>query len=69
MSVTYRTWDIASKFGKAKKGMVKPQKMSSEGDGAREVFYQDITRTMQMGIHIGYDPSYEWVERAARDID
>ncbi|KAH7009707.1 hypothetical protein EDB80DRAFT_641816 [Ilyonectria destructans] len=69
VSVSYRTWDIASKFGKVTKRLVKPQKMSSEGDGAREVFYQDITRTMQMGIHIGYDPSYEWVERAARDID
>ncbi|KAL6406684.1 RNI-like protein [Ilyonectria robusta] len=65
VSVSYRAWDVGSNFGKAKKRMVKPQKISSEGDGAREVFYQDITRTMQMGIHIGYDPSYEWVERAA----
>jgi hypothetical protein len=68
ISVTYRTWDVASRFGKPEKGMKKAQKMKSEADGKREVLYRDITGTFPIHIHVGYDPNCAWVEKVAKDI-
>ncbi|KAH6890672.1 hypothetical protein B0T10DRAFT_324881 [Thelonectria olida] len=69
VSVNYRSWDVASKFGQAAKGMKKAEKIKSDGDGKREVLYRDITGTFPQRIHVGFDPEYEWVERVAKDND
>jgi hypothetical protein len=67
VSVIYRVWDIASKFGKPVKGMKKAGKIKSE-DGKREVMCRDITGTLHRRIHVGYDPDFTWVEKVAKDL-
>ncbi|KAF7558270.1 hypothetical protein G7Z17_g49 [Cylindrodendrum hubeiense] len=67
VSVHYRAWDVASKFGKPQKGMKKAQSMKSDGDGKRQVLHRDITGTFHQRIHVGYDPAYAWVEKVAGD--
>ncbi|KAM6525148.1 hypothetical protein FALCPG4_010708 [Fusarium falciforme] len=69
VSVNYRAWIVASKFGKLKKGMKKEEKMKSSGDGKREVLYRDISGTFLRYIHVGYDPGFEWVEKVSKDMD
>ncbi|KAM6515042.1 hypothetical protein FSOLCH5_009279 [Fusarium solani] len=69
VSVTYRAWIVASKFGKLEKGMKKEEKMKSSGDGKREVLYRDISGTFLRYIHVGYDPGFEWVEKVSKDMD
>ncbi|KAF4465876.1 RNI [Fusarium albosuccineum] len=69
VSVSYRTWDVASEFGKPQKGMKKAEKMESDGDGKRRVLYRDITGTFPRYIHVGYDPGFEWVEKVAKDME
>jgi hypothetical protein len=68
VSVTYRIWDIASKFGKPQKGMKKAERLQSPIDGKREVLYRDISATVPFPIHVGYDPYLTWVEKVAKDI-
>ncbi|KAF1817037.1 hypothetical protein P152DRAFT_387111 [Eremomyces bilateralis CBS 781.70] len=73
VSVTYKVWEVASKFGKPekgtkKKGMKKAEKIKSGGDGTREVLYRDISGTFPIRIHVGYDPDFAWVEKVANDI-
>jgi hypothetical protein len=66
--VTYRTWEVASEFGKSEKGMKKAKKLKDEHDGKREALYRDISGTLPMHIHVGYDPDFAWVENVAKDI-
>ncbi|EEU39435.1 uncharacterized protein NECHADRAFT_81608 [Fusarium vanettenii 77-13-4] len=68
VSVTYRAWVVASKFGKLEKGMKKEEKMKSS-DEKREVLYRDISGTFLRYIHVGYDPGFEWVEKVSKDMD
>jgi len=68
VSVIYRTWEVASKFGKPEKGMKKAERSRSEGDGEREVLYRDISGASPIRIHIGFDPEFAWVEKVAKDI-
>jgi hypothetical protein len=68
VSVAYRAWEVASKFGKPEKGMKKAEKIKSEGDGKHEVLYRDISGTFPIHIHVGYDPYFTWVEKVAKDI-
>lgn len=67
VSVRYRTWDIASKFGKAAPGMEAPEKIVGDGvNQALSVLCRDITRTFPRYINIGYDPTCEWVEQVSK---
>jgi hypothetical protein len=66
--VINRTWEIASRFGKPEKGMKKAQKLKGDGDGKREVLYREITGTFPSHMHVGYDPDFTWVEKAAKDV-
>ena len=68
VSVSYRTCEVASKFGKPEKGMKKAEKLKSKGDGKREVLYRDITGTFPIRVHVGYDPDFTWMEKVAKDI-
>ncbi|RSL78012.1 hypothetical protein CEP51_008575 [Fusarium floridanum] len=68
ISVNYKAWIIASKFGKLEKGVKKEEKMKSE-DEKQEVLYRDITGTFHRYIHVGYDPAFEWVEKVSKDMD
>ncbi|RSL46394.1 hypothetical protein CEP54_013869 [Fusarium duplospermum] len=68
VSVNYRAWIVASKFGKLEKGMKKEEKMESE-DGKQGVLYRDISGTFHRYIHVGYDPGFEWVEKVSKDMD
>jgi hypothetical protein len=67
LSVSYRMWDLASKFGKPEKGMKKAVKIKSEADGKREVWYRDISGMFPIRIHVGYDSDFTWIEKVAQD--
>lgn len=66
VSVVYKQWEVASKFGKTQKGMAKPVKVLGEGEEKREVMYRDISASLSRGIHIGYDPDHAWLESCKR---
>jgi hypothetical protein len=68
VSLAGKTWDIASYFGKGEKGMMKPEKMKSDNDEKREVFFRDVTGSFNRRIHVGYDPDHEWVNKVDREI-
>jgi hypothetical protein len=68
VSLSWKTWDIASNFGKGKKGMKKPEILKALEDGNREVLFRDITGSFPNGINVGYDPNHEWVEKVAKEI-
>ncbi|KAH7125915.1 hypothetical protein EDB81DRAFT_810166 [Dactylonectria macrodidyma] len=68
VSVIYRVWDVASKFGKPDKGVKPTEKLCGDGPASPEVLYQDITQSFNRRIHVGYDPDFEWVERVAKDL-
>jgi hypothetical protein len=61
-------WEVASVFGKGRKGMKMPEIMKSDGDVNRQVMYRDITGTSVQRINIGYDLEYEWVEKVDKDM-
>ncbi|KAH8674452.1 hypothetical protein BGZ60DRAFT_373021 [Tricladium varicosporioides] len=67
VSLSWKTWDIASKFGKGEKGMMKPEKIKGK-DEQREVWFRDVTRSFARRIHVGYDPDHEWVEKVDKEI-
>jgi hypothetical protein len=64
ISVTYRTWEIASHYNKPGKGVKKAEKFENRG---RAVFYRDITVIPNMNV--GYDESFLWVKKAAKAAD
>ncbi|KAK9778944.1 putative F-box domain-containing protein [Seiridium cardinale] len=70
VSVIYKNWDIASGFGKPKKGgkgAERPERITmGEADGAREVWYRLAKGTIH--IHVGHDPEFEWVTKADREL-
>ncbi|TVY20935.1 hypothetical protein LARI1_G001395 [Lachnellula arida] len=68
VSVQYKTWDVASAFGKRAKGELRPEKIQAEGaDGAhREVWYRGVTGPQRM--HVGFDPEFEWVDKVDREM-
>jgi hypothetical protein len=67
VSVQYATWEIASKFGKTKKGMKAPERIMGAGtEQALTVLCRDITGTFPKYIHVGYDPNFEWMERVSK---
>ncbi|KAJ4327626.1 hypothetical protein N0V84_001875 [Fusarium piperis] len=69
VSVSYRAWIVASKFGKLEKGMRREETMESGGGDGRKVLYRDITGTFPRVTHVGYDPRFEWVEKVSKDMD
>ena len=58
-------WEIASGFGKSKRGMSKPISMVSS-DEKRSVMCR-LEKSIQY-IHIGYDPEFAWVEKVDKEI-
>lgn len=68
VSVEYKTWDVASAFGKRAKKELRPENMQAEGaDGARrEVWYRRITDLQR--IHVGFDPEFEWADKVDREM-
>ncbi|KAH8674227.1 hypothetical protein BX600DRAFT_227293 [Xylariales sp. PMI_506] len=68
VSLNYRIFEIGSNFGKPKKGMGKPERLSmTDGDGrSYEVRFRDTTRSLPVYIHVGYDPTFEWLEKVVR---
>lgn len=68
LDLKHKKWDIASAFGKRKKGYGKPDKIQAEAeDGIREVWYQSVPETVY--IHVGYDPTFEWVTKVEKQIE
>lgn len=68
LDLSHTKWEIASRFGKAKKGHKKPEKFQMDvQDGTREVWHQVVPRTQY--IHIGYDPLFEWVTKVEKEIE
>lgn len=68
VSVIYKTWDIASEFGKREKRAAKPERIRIiKADGAREVCYRPTIETRR--IHVGYDPEFEWVAKVDRELN
>lgn len=59
-----RVWEIASRFGKPRKGMKKKERIVSD-DAKREVMLREITGTMPYAVHVGYNPQFPWTERVA----
>ncbi|KAH6661037.1 hypothetical protein BKA67DRAFT_531115 [Truncatella angustata] len=70
VSVSYKTWEIASTFEKRKrrgKQEMTPELMKVGGpDGTREVFYRQLANTWR--IHVGYDPDFEWVAKHDKEL-
>ena len=62
------SWEIASKFGKSGKGVKGASQFFSAGGRGHNVFCRDISGTFPMHIHVGYDVSFAWVEKVAKDI-
>ncbi|KAM0558093.1 hypothetical protein ACHAPJ_005260 [Fusarium lateritium] len=73
VEVDYRLYELGSKFGKAKKGMQKAQKFTTElsapSKQKREVFYRDITSFVNGPIESGFDPRCEWINKVEKDLD
>ncbi|OBS17639.1 hypothetical protein FPOA_09375 [Fusarium poae] len=67
--VNCRIYEIASKFGKGGKGISKPEKFTVPGIPKREVMFRDITGTSPVMIHVGFDPTFGWVEKVSKDLD
>ncbi|QDS71999.1 hypothetical protein FKW77_001758 [Venturia effusa] len=60
ISVPHLTWDIASKFGKSKKGMKKAEPIQSD-DGQRAVMCRDVSGVAFHGNM--YAPSTRWLDK------
>lgn len=61
-------WAIATKFGRGGKGLEKPDKYEVDGDSnIRRVQYRRIIPPVH--VNIGYDPSFEWVQKVERDSE
>ncbi|KAH8655836.1 hypothetical protein BX600DRAFT_470396 [Xylariales sp. PMI_506] len=70
VSVTSKKWEIASKFGKGDKNIGKPEPLSfTVKNETYQVLHRDIGRCSPVAIHVGYDPTFSWVEKVARDLD
>ena len=65
VSVGYLTWDIASGFGKAVRGVPKPSTMVSSSEN-QSVMFRTVPRID--GLNIGYDIDHTWVRKAEKDI-
>lgn len=63
VSVVYRKWEIASKFGKPPKGAKKPETYTSKNDNTRKVMFMDVTSTIPLSINVGFDLQHPWVEK------
>lgn len=68
VSTGWKTWEVASKFGKGLKGMLKPESIKSDKDEKREVLFRDVTNSFNSRIHVGFDPDHIWVDKVDRDI-
>jgi hypothetical protein len=70
--VVYRTWELASEFGKPEKGKLKAEMLKSYGDGGREercsVMYKAAPSKYSHSLHAWQDYGFAWVERVEKDI-
>ncbi|KAJ4258831.1 hypothetical protein NW762_007918 [Fusarium torreyae] len=73
VEVDFRVYELGSKFGKAKKGMQKAERFTTElsapSKQKREVFYRDITNFVHGPIESGFDPECEWINKVEKDLD
>ncbi|KAK7996351.1 hypothetical protein PG989_004391 [Apiospora arundinis] len=67
ISASYRTWEIASTFGKGQKGMLKPEKLTGKIQD-HEVWVRDVTDFVTLRMDVGYDPTFAWVDEVAGDL-
>ncbi|RFN51905.1 hypothetical protein FIE12Z_3866 [Fusarium flagelliforme] len=61
-------WEIGSKLGPFKKGMLKAQKVTSSSDPRRKVMYRDITRPTFLWMGDIFDRVREWVDEVTKDL-
>ena len=61
VSAFYRTWEIASKFGKGQKGMLKPERLTGKLQD-RGVWVRDVTDFVSLRMDVGFDPTFAWVD-------
>lgn len=68
VSVSRRTWEVASKFGKGEKGMLEPERLTGKTQD-RGVWVRDVTDFKVPPLHMygGYDYT-SWVEKVAKDM-
>ncbi|EKJ69684.1 hypothetical protein FPSE_10098 [Fusarium pseudograminearum CS3096] len=69
VTVNCQIYEIASKFGKGGKGIGKPEKFTVPGNPKREVMFRNITGTGPTTLHVGFDPTFQWVEKVSKDLD
>ncbi|KAK6213989.1 hypothetical protein LQW54_004763 [Pestalotiopsis sp. IQ-011] len=63
VSLVFKVWDIASDFGKSKKGDPKKGTIQVDGpDGTRSVSHRLVR--LDQRIHVGYDPDFPFLEKA-----
>jgi hypothetical protein len=62
-------WEIGSKFGKAKRGMKKAEKITAPSNPKRKVLYRDITRPTYLWLRDSIERICEWADRAAKDLE
>ncbi|RGP60783.1 rnilike protein [Fusarium sporotrichioides] len=67
--VNCQMYEIASKFGKGGKGISKPEKFKLPDFPKREVMFRNITGTSPVMLHVGFDPTFSWVEKVSKDLD
>jgi hypothetical protein len=65
LHMAWKTWEIASEFGKGDKKMGKPEVIENDG---REVRARDATRSLQGRIDTRYDPDHKWANRVERQL-
>jgi hypothetical protein len=65
VSVRHRFWEVASNFvGKGPKGAKQPEDIVTT-NGRRRVKFRNITGTIPVHIHVGYDPEFTWVKKVS----
>ncbi|KAL6925384.1 hypothetical protein FSST1_002658 [Fusarium sambucinum] len=67
--VNCQIYEIASKFGKGGKGISKPEKFTLPGVPKREVMFRNITGISPVTLHVGFDPTFSWVEKVSKDLE
>lgn len=68
ISLKYRLWDVASAFGKPRKGNKKPKTLTKKGDGERQVMYQEVQSFCEDAIAMN-GPGSEWLRMVTKDLN
>lgn len=68
ISLKRRLWDVASVFGKPRKGNKKPRILTHERDEERQVMYQEVRSFCEDAITTN-GPGSEWLRMVAKDLN